>query len=109
MSQLGDGGSSGTGSVYPPPPSSGNTPGVTMAGADWTASTPATFGDYDFTQTNIAPLMPISDLLFNDLMAENRADGMMNLPDTISGAGEDLWQFGGEVGDDTLWRILNQF
>lgn len=59
----------------------------------------------------IAPMFPTHDLLFNDLSAV--PDDML-LPAKLDGqpaldADDSAWQFGGDWGDDTVWRLLNQY
>lgn len=62
---------------------------------------------------SIAPTFALSDLLFNDLQAaygsttEDESVTMMN--PAVSVLDGPTWQFGGEVGDGTLWQFLNQF
>ncbi|KAF7558346.1 hypothetical protein G7046_g5809 [Stylonectria norvegica] len=57
----------------------------------------------------IAPMFPTGDLIFNDLNAVHeepplsQGDGVAVLDDD-----DFWWQFGGDLGDDTVWQFLNQ-
>ncbi|KAI1056248.1 hypothetical protein LB507_001886 [Fusarium sp. FIESC RH6] len=53
----------------------------------------------------MAPFFPTGDLVYNDLTA---GPGMTALP-LPSADDQEMWQFGGGWGDDTVWQMLNQF
>lgn len=58
----------------------------------------------------------MGDIIYNDLNAVNGNDNSF-LPSTtggeleMTGAGTNdfAWMFGGDLGDDTVWQMLNQF
>lgn len=60
--------------------------------------------------TTIAPMFPTSDLIYNDLNAIQGES--MEMPpmgeEPVFGTDGFAWQFGGDLGDDTLWQFLNQ-
>jgi hypothetical protein len=52
--------------------------------------------------SSIMPTFATSDLIFNDLAAvQDNGD--------VADAGGFEWQFGGDIGDGTLWQVLNEF
>ncbi|KAM4059876.1 fungal specific transcription factor [Hirsutella rhossiliensis] len=55
----------------------------------------------------MAPVFPTSDLIYHDLTAMQdvgEAGPTTAAPTTTFG-----WQFGGDLGEDTVWQMLNQF
>lgn len=64
--------------------------------------------NYDFG--NMAPLQPLHDLLFNDLvgMPDVSAATAANNTSTFYDTGIP-WQFEGEFKDDSFWNLMNQY
>jgi hypothetical protein len=60
--------------------------------------------------SNIMSTFATSDLIFNDLTAVQGWSNMTEAADAgvEGGAGSSHWQFGGNIGEDTLWQMLNQ-
>lgn len=59
---------------------------------------------------NIMPMFATSDLVFNNLTAVQSVDNDIEAGDiNVAAAGRLDWQFGGNVGDGSLWQVLNQF
>lgn len=69
-------------------------PPMTMGRGDWSMPSMDTLA-------SLAPLYPTYDLIFNDLNVVD--DGMPPLGDAMP------WQFGGHLGEDTVWQLLNQY
>ncbi|KAK5997140.1 hypothetical protein PT974_02493 [Cladobotryum mycophilum] len=55
----------------------------------------------------IAPIFPLSDIIYNDLSVFGDSDLLQSLEQNppIDPLG---WQFGGDFGQDTVWQFLNQ-
>lgn len=59
----------------------------------------------------LAPMFPMGDIIYNDL---NAVHDNMILPTTggeleNAGTNDFGWMFGGDLADDTVWQMLNQF
>ncbi|KAK9364338.1 hypothetical protein V1509DRAFT_636699 [Lipomyces kononenkoae] len=53
----------------------------------------------------------MSDLIYKDLMAVKAGSDTMGAAGMgVGGGAEGLdWQFGGNIGEGTVWQVLNQF
>ncbi|CAM1503937.1 Fc.00g015280.m01.CDS01 [Cosmosporella sp. VM-42] len=85
------------------------------AGEPFAYPQPSTGNEWTVPSTDnlasIAPMFPTSDLIYNDLNAVH--DNNVLMPPlggepTLDG-GDFAWQFGGDLGDDSFWQLLNQF
>jgi hypothetical protein len=60
--------------------------------------------------SDIMPMYATSDLVYNDLTAVQGWSNTIEAADTgeEGGAGGLHWQFGGNIGDGTVWQMLNR-
>lgn len=81
--------------------------GLQVPGETWLSPSEWAFAPDGLT--SIMPTFATSDLIFNDLTAVPDGDlmGVANMDVTAGGGLE--WQFGGDIGEGTLWQVLNQF
>lgn len=79
--------------------------GLAMTGETWLSPSEWAFAPDGLS--NIMPTFATSDLIFNDLTAVQDGMDMMEVPGM--GVGGLDWQFGGDIGEGTLWQVLNQF
>ncbi len=110
---------SNTTSQYTLPTISNLTEATPVSPATWEAfSAPAvSMPNTDFS--NIAPLMPMHDLLFNDLGTvnggldlnhgsgldlQNRSSAWLNNTNNVP-----QWQFEGDFGNDSFWEFMNTY
>jgi hypothetical protein len=88
--------------------SSGVIPPIPPSDADWAALpsgfTPDVSRNFDFS--GMAPLQPMHDLLYNDLvgMTDAVAANAQTFYDSSA-----PWQFEGEFTDDSFWNFMNQY
>jgi len=103
----------GNGNIANESRSSGGANPMTTATSEWDAS--ATMAPLNLIPENfdfgaMAPLQPLHDLVFNDLV------GMSNEPAPAMAANHHAfydssvpWQFEGEFTDDSFWNFMNQY
>lgn len=64
----------------------------------------------DFRFSSIEPLLPMHDLLYNDL---GTLDRDLQVLDTTGGMddirGPKMWQFEGDFGNDSFWSFMNSY
>lgn len=87
----------------------GDAPGLSTASLTGVWEIPA-----DDNLAGIAPMFATGDLIYNDLTAFQDGDVLPSsshneLNETNGMDGPLGWQFGGDIGQDTLWQFLNQY
>jgi hypothetical protein len=105
-------------------PASKATAGTTPASAAENGETTASSSSYpvpsatsewtipiDFDFTSIAPLYPMSDLIYNNLDSIPEDGGLpaWSAATPTADLGNNLWQFEGDFGTDSVWNVLNQY
>jgi hypothetical protein len=87
-------------------------PPLAPSDSDWT-TLPAGFTpefSQNFDYSGMAPLQPMHDLLYNDLvgMTDDSAPAVAANAQTLYDSGAP-WQFDGEFKDDSFWNFMNQY